>query len=106
MADDDMDIKIGADFEGVNRGVDQVKAKLAEVGEATHEAGAKSEGGFEGFVEALKAPLEALESMKASIAARCPLPGRLSEAGRQYGWIGRDRPASETLHHERTRDEL
>src|SRR5216684_2980295 len=27
------------------------------------------------------------------------LPGGLSDAGPQYGWIGYDRPASETLHH-------
>ena len=68
MADDDLEVKFGADVEDVNRGVEEVKSKLHEVGDAAHEAGKEGESGFAGFVEALKAPIESIESMKATLA--------------------------------------
>ena len=43
-------------------------------------------------------PVKSPSTADRTPAPRGFLPGGLSDAGTQYGWIGHDRPASETLH--------
>jgi hypothetical protein len=63
----DLEILFGADASAVMSAVDDVKAKLGEIGGAAKDAGEEAKGGFKGFFDSLKEGLEGIEGVKKSI---------------------------------------